>query len=245
MIARLNPRDPLELCLVQQMIAAQWKLDRLHAAEQDLMQSRAASMDAESRGTLLRIVNSRRNEVTSATSSLSARDTPENRLALEKYSNDLERCEKDLEAWRPVSSGKVLAELMKSKNPALERLQRYMQKLELSFQRALRQLRELQKAPNDADVSEFAQALLDDDEQRDDESDETKPPQAQESAGPDVARSPAQIVIPSGTPRGFSEPRNVLEFRDPSTSTSREDTQAELEQLNPGQGRASNSTGGG
>jgi hypothetical protein len=238
MIARLNPRDPLELRLVQQMIAAQWKLDRLHAAEQYLFQTRAREMDSESRSKLERILQSARNEVSCAQSQLSQRDTAQNRLDVESFCKNVLRCETELEEWRPVSSGKVVADLMKSKTPSLERLQRYMQKLELSFQRALRQLRELQKVQAEVEPNEFAQALLEDQE-LEDESDETKPPQAQTPAAPEDAVSPTHVVIPSGTPRGILEAHNVLEHRDPPTNTSRDDTRV----LPIEQGRANGVTG--
>jgi len=105
----------------------------------------------------------------------------------------------------------------------------------------MRQLRELQKVPNEPDHNKFTQALLDNG-QVDGESDETKPPQAQMSETPDVATSDAQVVIPSGTPRGISGPQSFAECGDPSTSTSRDDIRSSCS-LHPAQRSMNHVTG--
>jgi hypothetical protein len=188
LLRRLNPRDVLELKLVEKIIAAQWKLQRLEAVERRVLGTCAKDLDERRRGAALRDSIVVSGDVGKARLNLQANDTPENRRKFEQLEATYKRLKHEYERVPEIPVDRLLEGALN--NPAMEKLHRLMQRMENSFHRCLRQLRELQKQPP-AEPNEFTAGLLDEPGTESDEaavkSDKTNPPPAEPPATPEVA----------------------------------------------------------
>jgi len=119
LLQRLCPQDPLELIMVQRIISATWRLQRLAAAEQHMHETRRQDLADPMRFRRL------------------AGNAPSPMLAHHT------RVTIGLSAQPDIAPGKVLAASITLPDSQFHRLQHYEQRLEYTIHRSLRALREL------------------------------------------------------------------------------------------------------
>jgi hypothetical protein len=197
MLLRLNPRDAIELRLAEQIIASQWKLQRLESAEQALLAATSDSIKQKTRSELKKDLSYWRGDVEYKRGEVQRCDSPENRKRLERAIASVEWHERALANQSDPEPAAVMQAIFKSKDPALERLGRAMRQLENSFNRAMRQLRELQWGPAEPEPSALTQSLVGS-EEAESAADKTNPPSSEDPAGTGDTneRAPDEQVSP-------------------------------------------------
>ncbi|HVT90761.1 MAG TPA: hypothetical protein VHD56_18045 [Tepidisphaeraceae bacterium] len=205
LLLRLNPRDALELQLAQQIIAASWKSQRALEAESRLFQIKHDELDEEETDELEREVNSLEGDVELAARRL--RHTKHDKDELEAEHKQAiaahEEARRKLDdPLAPILGGVLLASIIQSNDPALERIHRYQQRLDNSMHRALKQLRELQKQPIE-EPSELTQSLIEENMQNEATEDQ---PHANPNTADELEPTPREL---SPAHRDTEAPKNA------------------------------------
>jgi hypothetical protein len=200
-IRKFNPRDGVELRLVEQIVAALWKLERLQGVELRLYKAKTEALNQQATAPITSEIKRSEAYVAWAHETIKDGDTPEIRQHLAGCQQQLDRQQKQLAAVQPVPGDQVLAAMFQSDDASLDRVHRYVYRLENSLNRAMRQLRELQKAPADIEPNEFTSELLESEPEEkspepENENGGTNPPLADPLAGPEDTRSAAAALPP-------------------------------------------------
>jgi hypothetical protein len=168
MLRRLNPRDVLELQLVEQIISASWRIRRIRRAERIAYASVGDALTDES-PTAVR----------------------PNAFDVE-LQLDAQIAEQQLQDPREPSAGMVMLAMHAGdeQGRTLDRLHRYERRLEQTMHRCLGQLHKLREEPQEGLLSEFAAELLD---REDDETlaEQVPPSRAESAESPGHARADA------------------------------------------------------
>jgi hypothetical protein len=221
-VRKFNPRDPVELRLVEQAISAMWKLQRLEGVELQLCKSKADEMNQQITAKLVGCIESTRDVIESTRQDIKKHGPNGFQEECACYERRLEQAERELAAVKPVTGAQALAVLFQSSDPALQHVHRHMQKLENSLHRAMRQLRELQKAPAEPEPCEFTAELLESEQpeeataESERENDGTNPPLAEIPAGPELAPPEQPAVVDDSSSdqnlESGGDPHNLCEY---------------------------------
>jgi hypothetical protein len=178
LLLRMNPRDVLELNLAQQVISAQWRIRRLHAAEvemyelqgQNLRQriKQQAKSESSQRWQQLCSLESDAKYLAQSIKQRQRRQLPPKQQWLDEQQKvqqqiqTLQAMNRAAEIEPAPTAPQVLADMISGDDPAIERLQRYEQRLQNMVHRCLNELRKLRKdQPFDPqDPCEFTKALV-------------------------------------------------------------------------------------
>jgi hypothetical protein len=145
MLRRLNPRDRVELQLIEQYINCSWKLLRAQSAEQEAYHETATLYQMEAIANLRRQV--------AAEADLLAHDPHAQALLDEELTSDLEPAD-----LPPPAPGLTLSRLLEV--DTLERIGRYEQRISNTMRRCLMQLQLLRNQLIEEAPSELTSELL-------------------------------------------------------------------------------------
>ena len=220
-LKRLNPRDMLELQLVDQIVADCWMGRRARSAEQVLYRTRLVQFQDQQeqrREQELSRLQSQAQECQSHIGTAQIRKYhPELVEEYEQAEEAVKQAEQELDDPLHVpTAAELMMCMFEESDPTLDRLHRYSRRLEYSLNRCLNQLRKLREEwEEQEEMSELVQGICEEEQtaqsQQNDEAEQmckTKPPQAEEQPGPEDANGGqcsgenesigGGLVIPSG-----------------------------------------------
>ena len=144
-LRRLNPRDALELQMVERVVSAYWKIKRLEAAERLRVMMWGNWVREQHRCPALRSDPGWEHRV--------------------RHPHDPQKLFPPTDLPDPVPPAVALELLIREDDQAIDRIHRYIQRLDASARRNLKQLRKLRELlPDEGEPNDFTAAMLEEDE---------------------------------------------------------------------------------
>ena len=197
-LKRLNPRDMLELQIVDQIVCDCWMSRRARMAEQLLYCTRMVQTQAGEKQRREEQLTRLEDQSRQCQSRISHAQTRKHRPDLVKEYKQAEKAVKQAEQKlenppRVPLAAELMMHMFEEDDQTLDQLQRYGRRLEYSLNRCLNQLRKLREESKEQEqASELVQEICQQQDRAEHQSIEeeaqgceTKPPQAEEQPGPE------------------------------------------------------------